>query len=41
MAFDERAIEAKKLAKASRAPITAPRIHGVIFPFPYQDPPLI
>ncbi len=41
MAIDEIEIEAKKLASASRAPITAPRIHGVISPFPYRHPPLI
>ncbi len=41
MAFDEIAIEAQKFAKASRVPVIAPRIHGVICPFPYRHPPLI
>jgi len=41
MAIDAMATEAQKLARASRAPITAPRIHGIIFPFPYCDPPWI
>ena len=41
MAIDEIAIEAKKLPMASRAPIDAPRIHGIISPFPYPAHPLI
>jgi hypothetical protein len=41
MAIDEIAIEAKKLPMASRAPINAPRTHGVISPFPYPAHPLI
>jgi hypothetical protein len=41
MAIDEMAIEAQKLARASRAPITAPRIHGFISPFPCRHPPLL
>ncbi len=41
MAIDETAIEAQKLARASRTPITAPRIHGIISPFPYRHPPLL
>ena len=41
MAIDEIAIEAQKLARASRAPTTAPGTHELISPFPYRDPPLI
>ena len=41
MAIDEIAIEAQKLARASRTPLTTPRIHGVISPFPYCHPPLL
>jgi len=41
MALDAMAIETQKLATASRAPVTAPRIHGFISPFPYRHPPWI
>jgi len=39
MAFDAMATEAKKFAVASKTPITAPRIHAIISPFPYADLP--
>ncbi len=35
MAIDEIAIEAQKLARARRAPTTAPRTQELISPFPY------
>jgi len=38
MAIDAMAMEAQKLARASKAPIAGPRIHGIISPFPYCDP---
>ena len=41
MAIDEIAIEAKKLPMARRTPLTTPKIHGVISPFPCRDPPLL
>jgi hypothetical protein len=41
MANDETAIETQKLARASRAPTTAPGTHELISPFPCRDPPLI
>lgn len=41
MATDAMAMEAQKLARASRAPINAPGNHKIISPISYHDPPLI